>query len=137
MIGNIDLLSYRIFDHPSKMAYGQQITKTGSTSSKKAQKYTLNMTDNDILKPDNWGPFDQYNFYTFIRNPVERFLAGFHQIEVFWRMENKEEEEEEEEEGVAGPSIGGSSYHATDVIKMNNDKNNNKNNMHWSITWLL
>jgi len=85
MIGNIDL-SYRIFDHSSKLAYGPQITKTGSTSSKKAQKYMLNVTDNDILKPDNWGPFDQYNFYTFIRNPVERFLAGFHQIEVFWRM---------------------------------------------------
>uniref|UniRef100_A0A7S2WEI2 Sulfotransferase family protein n=1 Tax=Eucampia antarctica TaxID=49252 RepID=A0A7S2WEI2_9STRA len=29
---------------------------------------------------------DQYAFYSFVRHPMERFLAGFHQIEIFWRM---------------------------------------------------
>lgn len=88
MIGRFDKHTLFIFNHSSHLAYGPQITKVGSTSAKTALRNILKTTNNEkeMAPSEVREPLGHYTFYAFVRHPLKRFLAGFHQIEVFWRM---------------------------------------------------
>lgn len=66
-------------------AYGPWITKSGSTSLIESLKYASNNAPN-IEATANEEIFDQYEFLSVLRHPMDRALAGYHQIEVFWLM---------------------------------------------------
>jgi hypothetical protein len=89
MTGKIDHSNFQIFDHTSKIAYGPKITKIGSSSSATTSmlQKILNVTDteNESIR-SSLNSLENYAFFAFVRHPMSRFLAGFHQIEVFWRM---------------------------------------------------
>ena len=87
MTGKIDQSNFQIFDHISKIAYGPKITKIGSTSSTTMLQKILNVTgDTEKESIRSLNSLENYAFFAFVRHPMSRFLAGFHQIEVFWRM---------------------------------------------------
>ena len=87
MVGRIDETQPLIFNHSLHLAYGPRITKTGSTSAKGTLKDILSVTNkHHITDPKDFDPYDNYDYYAFVRHPLQRFLAGFHQVEVFWRM---------------------------------------------------
>jgi len=72
----------------TNFAYGPWITKSGSTSMINALNYA---SDNAPSLPDlnavgNDEIYDGYEFISVLRHPMDRALAGFHQIEVFWLM---------------------------------------------------
>jgi len=91
MIGKKERPGLEIFNHTSKLAYGPKITKTGSTSAVILLRKALNATHQDKFNKysqrNEFENLGQYTFFGFVRHPMERFLAGFHQVEVFWTME--------------------------------------------------
>ena len=66
-------------------AYGPWITKSGSTSLIESLKYASDNAPN-IEANANEEIFDQYEFLSVLRHPMDRALAGVHQIEIFWLM---------------------------------------------------
>jgi hypothetical protein len=83
--------STHIPNHPLKVAYGPYLTKCGSSSARKMLKYVTDyapliiITEN-LTTTQQEMILDQYTFFTFLRHPMDRALAGFHQMEVFIRM---------------------------------------------------
>lgn len=70
----------------TRFAYGPWITKSGSTTMQKTLKQASDEApslDVDVLSDET---LDQYEFLSVLRHPMERALAGFHQVEVFWLM---------------------------------------------------
>jgi len=72
----------------TKYAYAPWITKSGSSSMVHALKYasendgpSLNVEQNSMEEI-----IARYDFLSVLRHPMERALAGFHQVEIFWLM---------------------------------------------------
>ncbi|KAL7532176.1 hypothetical protein ACHAWF_004038 [Thalassiosira exigua] len=65
-------------------AYGPWITKSGSTSLINSLKFASDNAPSLDLNTANEEIFDKYDFLSVLRHPMDRALAGFHHIEVFW-----------------------------------------------------
>lgn len=65
-------------------AYGPFIAKSGSTSMMKSLQYAANDLRSRSIESMSEESLDQYQFLSVLRHPMERALAGFHQVEVFW-----------------------------------------------------
>jgi hypothetical protein len=72
-------------NHTLKLAYGPHLTKCGSSTAKALLNHVTNRAPviDDRITPEI---LNQYTFFTFVRNPIDRALAGFYQMEVFIRM---------------------------------------------------
>mmetsp|Transcript_14647 Transcript_14647/g.22887 ORF Transcript_14647/g.22887 Transcript_14647/m.22887 type:complete len:293 (-) Transcript_14647:212-1090(-) len=64
-----------------KLGYGPFLPKSGSTSSVKMLK-KLGVE----AGPSDDTVFTDHTFFTFLRHPLDRALAGYHQIEVFYHL---------------------------------------------------
>ena len=80
-------LTYRGHVPPVKTsyAYGPYITKSGSTSIVKALQCASQRKKSVDLNAMGEKELDQYKFISVLRHPLERALAGFHQVEVFYQ----------------------------------------------------
>jgi len=67
----------------TKYAYGPWITKCGSTSLIQSLKYATDDASPLNVETTSKEIFDQYQFLSVLRHPMDRALAGFHQVEVF------------------------------------------------------
>jgi len=70
----------------SSIAYAPWMTKCSSTSLRNAIKYSTDNAADISLDNLNEDKLDDYTFFSVLRHPLERALAGIHQLEVFWRM---------------------------------------------------
>jgi len=70
----------------TKYAYGPWIAKSGSTALIDSLKYASDNASPLNIETASEEIFDQYRFLSILRHPMDRALAGFHQIEVFWLM---------------------------------------------------
>jgi hypothetical protein len=70
------------------VGYAPHLTKCGSTSTLEVLRLlTRRNTKTDAPQLDlAQAFFKNYTFISFLRNPLERALAGFHQMEIFIRM---------------------------------------------------
>jgi hypothetical protein len=68
-----------------QIGYGPWITKGGSSS---AVDMLTEVTGEKVIATEIFTQalLDSYTFISFIRNPVERALAGYHQMEIFYVM---------------------------------------------------
>ena len=70
--------------HQAKIGYAPFFTKCGSTSAVDMMEAILGK---DKVMPEPQGSqLEGYTFVSFVRHPLERALAGYHQLEVFYRM---------------------------------------------------
>lgn len=65
-------------------AYGPWITKSGSTSMVKSLQYASNDLGSLSIDGMSEESLNRYHFISVLRHPLERALAGFHQVELFW-----------------------------------------------------
>ncbi|KAL7459547.1 hypothetical protein ACHAWC_011342 [Mediolabrus comicus] len=68
------------------IAYAPHMTKCSSTSLTNALKHSTNNAPDISSRDLDDEVLDRYNFFSVIRHPLERALAGLHQVEVFWIM---------------------------------------------------
>ena len=85
MIFNGQYMGY-IPRNGTNYAYGPFITKSASTTVKSILQYIAGNTLDQRLEDMNETSLDEYKFISILRHPMDRALAGFHQIEVFWRL---------------------------------------------------
>ena len=79
-------ISRAFIPETGSIAYAPFMTKCSSTSLIEALKYSTNNAP-DISNQDlNDEELGRYTFFSVIRHPLERALAGVHQVEVFWIM---------------------------------------------------
>ena len=69
-----------------KLAYGPVLTKSGSSGAVKSLEAVAKLAGQELVTATKDVQFQDITFYTFLRHPVRRLLAGFHQLEVFIRL---------------------------------------------------
>jgi len=74
--------------HPLHVAYGPWLTKCGSSSATKLIHQVTNTSHIGTCGKLVMSPYmyHNYTFISFVRHPLDRALAGYHQMEVFYQF---------------------------------------------------